>query len=297
MSLSILVTGASGMVGSAVLRQLLPAQAAGRVKLVASARSEKQRERLQSLGVASVHMDFDDPGTVTAALAGVDGLFLATGYTVHMLVQSKTVLDAAKRSGVAHVVHLGALAEPDTRLAHYVWHAYVESYIEWLGLGFTHLQPNAFMQNILISLRPEKRMLRHYYGPAPIGWIDVEDIARVAALALTEPGRHAGRVYRLSEQALTMAQVAATVFRVTGIEYGVDARPCEEFLPAILRGGMEPAYAAALAESVVQLQPGGSFHADHTFDTVREVTGTPGTRWDQFVERHRSAFITPQGKG
>lgn len=294
---SILVTGASGVVGSAVLRHLLPLQAVGGARLVASARNEKQRSHFQSLGVVTVHLDFDDAASVAAAMTGIDRLFLATGYSVHMLVQSKTVLDAAKRAGVAHVVHLGALAEPGTRLAHYVWHAYVESYIEWLGLGFTHLQPNAFMQNILIGLRPEKRVLRHHYGSAPIGWIDVEDIARVAALALGNPQRHAGKAYRLSEEVLTMAQVAATISRVTGTNYGVDARPCEEFLPAILRGGMESTYATALAESVVQLQVGGSFRADHAYDTVREVTGAPGTRWEAFVERHLAAFIAPPGTG
>lgn len=94
-----------------------------------------------------------------------------------------------------------------------------------------------------------------------------------------------------------MVQVAATISKVTGINYGVDARPCEEFLPAILRGGMESTYAAALAEGVVQLQTGGSFRADHAYDTVREVTGTPGTRWEQFVERHLAAFIARSGTG
>lgn len=288
MTRRILITGASGLVGSRVVRRLLPAHQAGSLRLVAAVRNERQQARCAELGIAGVHLDFDDPASVRSAMQGIDGLFLATGYTVRMLVQSKTVLDAAQAAGVRHVVHLGALGEPDTRLPQYVWHSYVEAYIERLGMAWTHLQPKAFMQNVLAGLRPERRSLRHFFGDARLGWIDVDDIVKLAALALQAPEAHAGKAWPLAEEAMSMAQIAATIGEVTGFEYGVDARPAAEFPAVLQRMGMDPVYAAGLAEAAVELQASARLEA--TFDTMLAVTGDPGTRWRQFIERHRAAF-------
>jgi NAD(P)H dehydrogenase (quinone) len=66
-----------------------------------------------------------------------------------MMQQSKDFLNAAKRAGVKHIVHLGACGDNDTRVPHYSWHQFIERYIEWCGFSFTHLRPEIFMQNLL----------------------------------------------------------------------------------------------------------------------------------------------------
>jgi uncharacterized protein YbjT (DUF2867 family) len=72
--------------------------------------------------IALVH-----PRTFDEALKNVTGIFLVTGYTVDMLVQSKTLIDAAKRNGVNHVVHLGAFTrERDTYTTVFAWHQMIE---------------------------------------------------------------------------------------------------------------------------------------------------------------------------
>ncbi|MBI0575600.1 NmrA family NAD(P)-binding protein, partial [Pectobacterium parmentieri] len=71
------------------------------------------------------------------------------GYTVDMLRQSKVFLDEAKNMGIRHIVHLGACGRDDSTVAHWVWHQYIERYIEWSGFSFTHLRPETFMQNLL----------------------------------------------------------------------------------------------------------------------------------------------------
>src|SRR6266571_356142 len=78
---------------------------------------------------ASRFIDLNDPRTFDEALKDITGLFLITGYTVDMLVQSKTLIDAAKRNGVKHIVHLGAFTrEHDTYTTVFAWHQMIEAY-------------------------------------------------------------------------------------------------------------------------------------------------------------------------
>ncbi|WP_157758282.1 SDR family oxidoreductase [Cystobacter fuscus] len=85
-----------------------------------SSRRPAEVERLRSQGKDAVYLDLDKPGTFGAALAGVDRLFLLTGYTVAMLAQSKTLIDAAAKAGVRHIVHLGVFAEWDCTDPHFL---------------------------------------------------------------------------------------------------------------------------------------------------------------------------------
>ena len=92
-------------------------------------------ERLRGEGKEAVHLDLDDPSTFALALAGVDRVFLLTGYTVAMLTQSKTLVDAAKKAGVKHIVHVGIFGEWDCTDPHFAWHQLIESYIKASGLA------------------------------------------------------------------------------------------------------------------------------------------------------------------
>ena len=67
-----------------------------------------------------------------------------------MLVQSKTLIDAAKRNGVKHIVHLGAFSlSHDDYTTVFVWHQMIEAYIRDSGIAWTNLHPNMFMQNFV----------------------------------------------------------------------------------------------------------------------------------------------------
>ena len=104
----VLVLGSSGQIGKLVVQGLEQSQDV-RVRL--SSRRPEEVERLRGEGKEAVHLDLDDPSTFAQALAGVDRVFLLTGYTVAMLTQSKTLVDAAKKAGVKHIVHVGSFGE------------------------------------------------------------------------------------------------------------------------------------------------------------------------------------------
>jgi NAD(P)H dehydrogenase (quinone) len=287
----ILITGATGTVGGALLRRLAPAHREGRVVVSAGARSGAKRERLAALGVATVHLDYEDAASVNVALANVDRLFLITGYSVDMLMQSKTVLDAARRAGVTHVVHLGAAGSNEQPYAHLAWHAYVERYIEALGFGYTHLQPRTYMHNVLRVVRPGSTVLRQFFGNARLAWIDTDDIAAVAAAALLDPAAHRGATYHLAAEILTMSEVTATIATVTGIPFTYEPRDPSDLLALLLKSGMEPVYAASLAQAIGATARGENPAPFAVTDTIEKVTGRPATRWVEFATRHRERFL------
>jgi uncharacterized protein YbjT (DUF2867 family) len=145
-SSNVLVLGVTGQVGKLVATNLKNREAKFSV---GSRRKANLRELADQFG-ASRFIDLDDPRTFEEALKNVTGVFLITGYTVDMLVQSKSLIDAAKRNGVNHIVHLGAFTtDQDSYATVFAWHQMIEAYLRSSGVAWTNLHPNMFMQNLL----------------------------------------------------------------------------------------------------------------------------------------------------
>jgi len=204
----ILVMGATGQVGGAVLPYLA---GNSNVDVIAAVRTP---EKARGFGVPVVHLDLDKFETIGPALHGIDRVCMATGYTVDMLRQSKDLVNVARRTGVQQIVHLGACGDDDTRIAHYGWHQFIERYIEWAKVTFTHLRPEIFMQNLLGyggAKFVKNGVIRHYVGGARLSWVDCDDVAAVAASCLLDPEKHAGQTYRLGYEATRLRRVTELV--------------------------------------------------------------------------------------
>jgi uncharacterized protein YbjT (DUF2867 family) len=191
-------------------------------------------EKAQGIGIPVVYLDLDKPETIAPALDGVDCAFMLTGYSIDMMRQSKDFLNIAKKAGVKYIVHLGACGDNDTRVAHYAWRQFVERDIEWCGFSFTHTRPEIFMQNLLgfggLSF-VKHGLIRHYVGKARLSWVDVEDVAAVAAACLLNPERHAGQTYRLGyeAEAATFDDIANIFRNVIVQPFSYEGRPPKEF--------------------------------------------------------------------
>lgn len=287
---TILITGATGQIGRETLRNL---QADNTITLVAAVRSAAKAQPFEAQGIRTVILDFDKEETLAPALEGIDRVFLMTGYTVDMLRQSKAFLDQAKRSGVQHVVHLGACGRDDTTVAHWAWHQLVERYIEWSGFSFTHLRPETFMQNLLSYDGTQaviEGVIRQYTGDAPFSWVDGDDVALVAALALLHPDKHAGKTHRLGYDAKSYGDIAALMTEVLGQPFSYQALSPEVFLDTMRAAGAEMAYMNCVGDNFKRVAARAIPGVDDTFDNFPGMTGRQPMRWTQFLHKHRRAF-------
>jgi NAD(P)H dehydrogenase (quinone) len=283
----ILVTGATGQIGGALVRLLA---GESELRVVAAARSP---EKAKSLGVPVVVLDYDREETLAPALEGVDSLFMVTGYTVDMLKQSKAIINAAKRAGVKHIVHLGAPGDDDTKVGHWGWHQFVERYIEWSGISFTHLRPEIFMQNLLSYGGAKAEgvgVIRHYIGDARISWVDCDDVAAVAAVALKHPEAHAGKTHHLGYEARSYPEIAEILTRVIGQTFTDESRPPEEFLEQMLAAGADPAYMRCVYQNWIDYEARAIPGQDAVYDNFFDLTGRKPTAWAEFAKRHAAAF-------
>jgi uncharacterized protein YbjT (DUF2867 family) len=286
-----LITGATGQVGGRTIDRLLTEEG---VEIVAAVRSPEKAAAFTARGIATVVLDFDEEGTQRAALEGVHSLFVLTGYTVDMLRQSKALLDNAKKAGVQHVVHLGACGRDDTTVAHWAWHQFVERYVEWLGFSFTHLRPETFMQNLL-SYGGEKTIrngvVHAFVQDARLSWVDVEDVAEVAAVVLAHPEMHGGQTYRMGYDAMGFGELAERMTVIVGQPFRYVPLAPEVFLQAMRRAGAEMAYMNCVYDHWKRYAAGTIPGADDTFDNFPGITGKQPTKLAEFIERHKAEFV------
>ena len=144
----ILVTGATGNVGSALVGEL---KAAG-ADFKALVRNPEKAEALKADGVEVVMGDLGKPDTLAAALEGVDKVFLLSSVAPEMAEVQINLIDAAKESGSPHIVRMSAVkASSDSPMRIGRLHAEADAYLEASGLPYTILRPHFFMQNVMMG--------------------------------------------------------------------------------------------------------------------------------------------------
>jgi uncharacterized protein YbjT (DUF2867 family) len=288
---TVLVLGSSGQIGQLVVKEL---EQSSDVNLRLSSRRPQEVERLRGEGKEAVYLDLDDPQTFPLALAGVDRLFLLTGYTVAMVTQSKTIVDAAKKAGVKHIVHVGVFAEWDCTDPHFAWHLLIESYIKASGIAWTHLHPNVFMDNLLNFTAPRADVLTLYWKNRSVGWIAASDIAAMAAAVLNQgPEKHRERDYWLSTEVLGGSEVAAILSEVTDRNISYNPQGPDDFKALISSLGdqVEPWYAAGGVDFMRQVSDGRMGYIGTIRDDIPYVLGRPGTTLREWASAHKEEFI------
>ena len=190
---TILVTGATGNIGSYVIPQLLEAGATVR----ALVRDISKASDLTEAGVTLYQGDFSDQETVNHAASDVDAILAITPAGPEAVSQGKVLLNAAKNSGSPYYVRLSAIgAAPDAPTENGRLHFQSDDALIKSGLPYTILRPHYFMQNIFGSLETIKTDGNMYWGmgDGKLGMIDVRDIADCFASLLLGSG-HEGKIY------------------------------------------------------------------------------------------------------
>ncbi|MEZ0113877.1 uncharacterized protein YbjT (DUF2867 family) [Catenulispora sp. EB89] len=276
----ILVTGASGKVGSEAAR-LLGAQRHPTRALVRDAARAPQADVEIAVG------DFDRPETLDAAMRGIETVILVSPAVP---AQEIAVIASAARQGVRHIVKITSKASADSPVERRRGQAQIEAYLETSGLSYTLLRANAYMQNLL-ALAPTIKQTRAFVmsaGDGQVGMIDARDVAATAAKVAVEPTAHAGRAYWLSgPELLSYHDVAKELSAALG--YTVEYRQTTpaEHQTAMVRAGVPETVATSNAQAFGLIAEGD---AAWLSDEFAAVTGTAPRSLRTFIADHIAAF-------
>jgi uncharacterized protein YbjT (DUF2867 family) len=279
--MTVLVTGATGNVGSAVVAELRRRGAAVRAFV---------RRPVETLGddIEIVVGDFEDPASIRAALDGIDRVFLASADGPRKLAHEEAVIDAA--GDVELLVKASTIgAKPGAPLPPFDWNGRGEEHLRRSGIPAVMLRSSFYMTNLLAVAEAvrRQRILPAPAGDGRIAMIDPFDVGAVAAAVLTGSG-HEGRTYELTgPKAVTYRDVAAELSRVIGthVEY-VDVPPAAA-REQLVASGMPDWLIRHLDGAFTRIRH-GEFAA--TTDTLAVLTGRPPRGIADFVTDHADAF-------
>lgn len=273
----ILVTGATGNAGGAVVRALVE-------------RGEQVRGLVRSAndvlpsGAETVVGDLDRPESLTEALAGARALFLLSGYR-----DMPGVLARARTAGVERVVLLSGGAavavDPGNPISQYMIRS--EEALREADLGWTILRPYEFMSNAL-RWAPQVQsgdVVRAPFADVSVAVIDPRDIATVAVAALLDGG-HEGKSYRLSgRHSLIPEERVRMLAEALGRDLRFEAQPDDEARVEMSKS-MPPEY----VEAFIRFYVDGWVDESPVLPTVEEITGhKPGT-FEQWAFDHVESF-------
>ena len=269
----ILVTGATGNVGRAVVEAL-------------QARGLPVRPGLRdpSGDPRAVALDFFRPETFINAVAGAGGLFLLRPPPISDVKPTLNALvDAALAAGVKKIVFLSVIGA-DTR--GYIPHAKVEKHLAQSTAEWTFLRAGFFAQNLGDAYRPDIREHDELFVPAGAGkaaFVDVRDIGEVAALAFAEPG-HIGQGYTLTgPEPLDFDQVAALLSAALGRKIQYTRPGVLRYLLRMRRRGLP--FMQALVQAVLHF--GLRFGQAESLDpTLARLLGRPPRTLAQYIADH-----------
>jgi uncharacterized protein YbjT (DUF2867 family) len=283
----ILVTGAAGLNGTALVRTLSAKGIAVRA-LVRNAAKAPPLAALPNVEIAVA--DMARPETLPAALAGIDRAMLNSSADPAMLEVQSSFIAAAAKAGVKHVVKLsGIMPELDSPFRFARMHGEIEKRLEASGMGFTHLRAGEFMPTYFRQVPSivAKGALFLPMEDQRIASIDVGDLAEISALVLTRPG-HEGKVYPLTgPEALSMTEVAERLSAATGrtVKY-INVAP-EDAKKAQLAAGLPPYMADAIAELFAERRKG----KESQVSPVAELLlGRRPTSFAEFAKRNAAIF-------
>jgi len=283
---SILVVGATGTVGSRLVRQL----AAAGVKPRALVRSREKGEAMAALATP-VLGDLAAPESLGEAFRGAERVFVLAPPTRELETLERNAFDAAVAAGARRIVFLsnyGATEGDDD------WHFHVhglhERRLASLGVDWTVLRPTRFM-NYVPFVWPSvlnQGLLLEAGGAGPMTSIDPDDIAAVAVKALTENG-HEGRAYELtSEETYTAAELAGLLSRVLGRDLRIFEGGVEALREALIANGAPGEYAPIMAVYYEKVTAG--FYKPT--DTAAKLLGRPPRAYADWLKQNLPAALS-----
>jgi uncharacterized protein YbjT (DUF2867 family) len=222
---TILVTGATGRQGGAVVRHLLKNNLG--VKALSRTPQSISAQLLKAKGVEIAKGDMSDVASLVAAMKDCTGVFSVQNYFEYggenEIRFGKNLVDAAKQSRISHFIYSSVCsADQHTGVPHFETKKVIEEYLKGSGVPFTILRPVKFMENYYIP-----QVFRGILGGKLLDAIvsgkkhqmlSVDDIGKYAAAVLQDPALYQSKTFELAGDELTNEEVAAIITEVLGMK-------------------------------------------------------------------------------
>ena len=291
MNETILVTGATGTVGSEVVKQL--SIDASNYNIRAGVHSIENANKVhQSERVKAVQIDYDKIEGLESAFKDVDKLFLLTHPSSKTIEHESNLITEAKKSGIKHIVKQSIMrADLGADVEAMRLHRQAEKLIEESGIPYTFLRPNEFMQGFINFQGTTIKSNNAFYIPAEdakVSFVDARDIASVAVKALLNIDKHYNKTYMVTgPEALSYHQAAEILSNATGKKIDYVNISEEETREALKETGMDEWLISTIMGLYTLYRKG---YASQVSTAVEEVTGKKPITFAQFAKDYVDAF-------
>lgn len=283
----ILVTGATGTIGRALVKELN-----GNVR--ALVRDPDRARALLGPTPQLARGNFDDPASLDEALDGVSAVFLLSAPGPTLAAHDRAIAAAIARfPTVKRIVKLSAMGvDAAERLASSEWHAAGERAVQETGRAFTFLRPGVFMSNTFAwaeAIRAGTSVaIATGHGRSAV--IDPRDIAAVAAVALSTDAWRDRALLLTGPELLSAPEQIAIVSEAIGKAIAIEAVTPTVMAERLRAQGAPEVFANAVREGLGYLRAG---RAADVSDDVVKVLGRPAGTFARWVADHRDAFLAP----
>jgi uncharacterized protein YbjT (DUF2867 family) len=288
---TVLVTGATGNVGSEVVRQLSQATSDTNIKAavhsVENAKKVQQHDRIKT-----VQIDYDKQEELQEAFNKSNKLFLLTHPSPKTVEHESNLISEAKKSGIRHIVKQSVMgADLKAGVEVMRLHRQTEKLIEESGIPYTFLRPNEFMQGFINYQGPTIKNNNAFYIPAAdakVSFVDARNIAAVAVKALMDGDRHYNKTYTVTgPEALSYHQAAEILSNATGKKIDYVNVSDEDARGAMKEAGLNDWLIDTISGLYDFYRKG---YASEISSGVEEATGKKPTTFAQFAKDYSDAF-------
>ena len=274
----ILVTGATGNVGSEIARQLI---AQGVRPKIYVRDADKLSGLIGTEGYEIALGDFQDADAFDAALEGVDAVYMVTNQSDPFRDALKRMVTQLENANIKNFVLLSAEGDADSNVFFVKRTGELEDIVKASTLPWTILRPDWFLQNFAGFVA--MGMVAFPAGPGKTSFTDVRDVAEVAIKALVETG-HAQRTYRLTgPDSMTFEGAAKRISAALGREVPFVGISPDDLRDGLISQGAEPWYAQMNADMTFALREGFSFSPSND---IRFLLGREARSLETFVQDH-----------
>ena len=289
----LLVTGAAGHLGRAVLRHLLETSKVAAADIVAASRDPNKLADLAASGLETRTADFDDEAGLVKAFTGVDRVLIISTDELatpgKRITQHRNAVSAAKKASVKHIVYT-SMPNPDKSLVTFAPdHLGTEEAIKASGVAYTILRNSWYHDNYLMSM-PHNLQVGKWYtsvGAGKITTISRDDCARAAAGALANPPAGSNIFTLTGSESLAANEIAARASAAAGKPLDVVDVTDEQLTQGLTGAGLPAFVVNMLVSADANIRAGNFEQVTSDYETL---TGQKPQTLAAYFETQKAAL-------